>query len=81
MEAEATDGGRRSSGIVEPERVAVTPGAAGMRLVHDRVEGMRVEALTSDHQRIMEIVTGAGGPVMAKDATRATPAPRPAQSG
>lgn len=63
--AEATDGGRRPSGIVEP--VAVTPGAAGMRLVPDRVDGMGPEALTSVYRRIMEIVVGADGPVMAKD--------------
>ncbi|MCX4564713.1 hypothetical protein OHA02_52515 [Streptomyces phaeochromogenes] len=65
--AEATDGGRRPSGIVEPERVAAGPGAGGMRLVPDRVEGMGLEALTSEYQRIMEIVAGADGPVMAKD--------------
>lgn len=73
--AEATDGGRRSSGTVEPEPepepVAVTPGAAGMRLVPDRVDGMGAEALTSDYRRIMEIVTDAGTPVMAKDVARA----------
>ncbi|MEV6400837.1 hypothetical protein AB0M39_39700 [Streptomyces sp. NPDC051907] len=71
--AEATDGGRRSSDIVEPdpEPVAVTPGAAGMRLVPDRADGMGVEALTSDYRRIMEIVADAGGPVMAKDVARA----------
>ena len=73
--AEATDGGRRSSGIVEPEpepepepeRVVAGPGAGGMRLVPDRSEGMGVESLTSEYRRIMEIVTGADGPVMAKD--------------
>ncbi|MFF3421013.1 hypothetical protein ACFYW9_41230 [Streptomyces sp. NPDC002698] len=69
--AEATDGGRRPSGIVEPEPeprlVAVTPDAAGMRLVPDRVDGMGPEALTSDYRRIMEIVAAADGPVMAKD--------------
>lgn len=77
--AEATDGGRRPSGIVgpepepepEPEPVVVTPGAAGMRLVPDRVDGMGLEALTSDYRRIMEIVAGADGPVMAKDVARA----------
>jgi len=73
--AEATDGGRKSSGIVEPVPVpefgAVTPGAAGMRLVPDRVDGMGVEALTSDYRRIMEIVVDAGGSVMAKDVARA----------
>ena len=50
--AEATDGGRRSSGIVEPEPepepVVVGPGAGGMRLVPDRAEGMGIEALTPD---------------------------------
>ncbi|SEO74301.1 hypothetical protein [Actinacidiphila rubida] len=71
--AEATDGGRRPSGIVEPEpepepeRVVVTPGAAGMRLIPDREEGMGVEVLTPEYRRIMEIVTAAAGPVMAKD--------------
>lgn len=71
--AEATDGGRRSSGIVDPdpdpdpEPVAVTPGAAGMRLVPERVDGMGMEVLTSDYRRIMEIVADADGPVMAKD--------------
>ncbi|MEU3282861.1 hypothetical protein [Streptomyces antibioticus] len=77
--AEATDGGRRPSGIVEPEpepepepeRVAAGPGAGGMRLVPDRAEGMGLEALTSDYQRIMEIVAGADGPVMAKDVAMA----------
>ncbi|MER7835338.1 hypothetical protein ABTY98_05350 [Streptomyces sp. NPDC096040] len=70
---EATDGGRRPPGIVspepEPEPVAVTvgPGAGGMRVVPDRVEGMGLEALTSEYRRIMEIVAGADGPVMAKD--------------
>ena len=69
--AEATDGGRRSSGIVEPEpepeRVVAGPGAGGMRLVPDRSEGMGVESLTPEYRRIMEIVVGAEGPVMAKD--------------
>ncbi|WP_326608791.1 hypothetical protein [Streptomyces sp. NBC_01800] len=67
--AEATDGGRRPSGIVEPEAepVVVTPGAGGMRLVPDREEGMGVEALTPEYRRIMEIVAKASGPVMAKD--------------
>jgi hypothetical protein len=50
--AEATDGGRRPSGIVEPEpepeRVAAGPGAGGMRLVPDRVEGMGLASLTSE---------------------------------
>ncbi|MFJ2218383.1 hypothetical protein ACIOJ8_40030, partial [Streptomyces sp. NPDC087864] len=75
--AEATDGGRRPSGIVEPEpepepeRVAAGPGAGGMRLVPDRVEGMGLEALTSEYQRIMEIVAGTDGPVMAKDVAMA----------
>jgi hypothetical protein len=70
---EATDGGRRPPGIVspepEPEPVAVTvgPGAGGMRVVPDRVEGMGLQALTSEYRRIMEIVAGADGPVMAKD--------------
>jgi hypothetical protein len=69
--SEATDGGRRPPGIVspEPEPVAVTvgPGAGGMRVVPDRVEGMGPEALTSEYRRIMEIVAGADGPVMARD--------------
>jgi hypothetical protein len=69
--AEATDGGRSPSGIVEPEPepepVVLTPGAAGMRLVPDRVDGMGLEVLTSDYRRIVEIVTDAGGPMMAKD--------------
>ncbi|MDQ1032793.1 hypothetical protein QF035_010375 [Streptomyces umbrinus] len=43
--AEATDGGRRPSGIVEPERVAAGPGAGGMRLVPDRVEGMGLASI------------------------------------
>ncbi|MGC9535598.1 hypothetical protein [Streptomyces sp. UG1] len=73
--AEATDGGRRQSRILEPEpepepepeRVVVGPGAGGMRLVPDRAEGMGVEVLTPEYRRIVEIVAGAGGPVMAKD--------------
>ncbi|GAA2424925.1 hypothetical protein [Streptomyces glaucus] len=69
--AETTDGGRRPSGIVDPERVAAGPGAGGMRLVPDRVEGMGLEALTSEYQRIMEIVAEADGPVMAKDVAMA----------
>ncbi|MFJ7998417.1 hypothetical protein ACIQ7D_14900 [Streptomyces sp. NPDC096310] len=69
---EATDGGRRPPGVLspepEPELVAVTvgPGAGGMRVVPDRVEGMGLEALTSEYRRIMEIVAGADDPVMAK---------------
>lgn len=73
--AEATKGGRSPSGIVEPEPepepVVLTPGAAGIRLVPDRVDGMGLEVLTSDYRRIVEIVTDAGGPVMAKDVARA----------
>ncbi|MBT2394370.1 hypothetical protein J7E87_34470 [Streptomyces sp. ISL-1] len=73
--AEATDGGRRPSGIVspepepepEPERVVAGPGAGGIRLVPDRAEGMGVEVLPPEYGRIMEIVAGAGGPVMARD--------------
>ncbi|MBW8802114.1 MAG: hypothetical protein JF597_53950 [Streptomyces sp.] len=38
-----------------------------MRVVPDRVEGMGLQALTSEYRRIMEIVAGADGPVMAKD--------------
>ncbi|WP_415954419.1 hypothetical protein [Streptomyces sp. KLOTTS4A1] len=72
--AEATDSGRSASGIVEPEPepepVVVTPGAAGMRLVPDRADGMGLEALTSDYRRIVEIVADADGPVMAKDVAR-----------
>ena len=47
------------------------PGAGGMRLVPDRAEGMGMEALTPEYRRIMEIVAGADGPVMAKDVARA----------
>ncbi|MEV7479703.1 hypothetical protein [Streptomyces halstedii] len=73
--AEATGGGRRPPGIVspepepEPEPAAVTvgPGAGGMRVVPDRVEGIGLEVLTWEYRRIMEIVAGADGPVMAKD--------------
>ncbi|MDQ1023001.1 hypothetical protein QF035_010071 [Streptomyces umbrinus] len=71
--SEATVGGRRPPGIVspepEPEPVAVTvgPGAGGMRVVPDRVEGMGLQALTSEYRRIMEIVAGADGPVMARN--------------
>ncbi|MER7179763.1 hypothetical protein ABT404_09805 [Streptomyces hyaluromycini] len=71
--AEATDGGRQSSRIVEPEpeeelgKVVVGPGAGGMRLVPDRTEGMGAEVLTPEYQRIMAIVAGASEPVMAKD--------------
>jgi hypothetical protein len=67
--AEATDGGRRPSGIVEPEPepVVVTPRAGGMRLIPDRGEGMGTEVLTPEYRRIMEIVAKASGPVMAKD--------------
>src|SRR5689334_10043849 len=72
--AETTDGGRRPSGIVSPEPgpgpepVAVTmvPGAGGMRVVPDRVEGMGLQALTSEYRRIMEIVAGSDGPMTAK---------------
>ncbi|MET7779700.1 MULTISPECIES: hypothetical protein [Streptomyces] len=42
-----------------------------MRLVPDRVAGMGLEFLTSEYRRIMEIATGADGPVMAKDVARA----------
>ncbi|MEU8888100.1 hypothetical protein [Streptomyces sp. NPDC048442] len=35
------------------------------------VEVARLEELTSEYRRIMEIVTGADGPVMAKDVARA----------
>ncbi|OEJ36534.1 hypothetical protein [Streptomyces agglomeratus] len=75
--AEATDGGRRSSGIVEPEPepepepVVVVPGTGGMRLVPDRAEGRGIEALTPDYRQIMKIVADADGPVMAKDVARA----------
>ncbi|MGW7579511.1 hypothetical protein [Streptomyces sp. NPDC054765] len=71
--AEATDGGRRPPGIVSPEPepelavVTVGPGAGGMRVVPDRVEGMGLEVLTLEYRRIMEVVAGADGPVMAKD--------------
>ncbi|MFD2683737.1 hypothetical protein ACFS5L_02455 [Streptomyces phyllanthi] len=65
--AEATDGGRQPSGIIEPEPVVAGPGAGGMRLVPDRVEGMGVEVLTPEYRRIMEIVVSSDGPVMAKD--------------
>jgi hypothetical protein len=69
--AEATDGGRQPSGIIEPEPepepVVAGPGAGGMRLVPDRAEGMGVEVLTPEYRRIMEIVASSGGPVMAKD--------------
>lgn len=70
--AEETDAGRASSIVKpEPERVVAGPGAGGMRLVPDRAEGVGLESLTSDYRRIMEIVTGADGPVMAKDVARA----------
>ncbi|MEU3394275.1 hypothetical protein [Streptomyces albidoflavus] len=49
----------------------MTPGAAGMRLVPERVDGMGMEVLTSDYRRIKEIVADADGPVMAKDVARA----------
>ncbi|MGW3499107.1 hypothetical protein [Streptomyces sp. NPDC001020] len=69
--AEATDGGRRPSGIVEPEPEpkpgVATPGAGGMRLIPDREKGMGVEVLTPEYRRIMEIVANTSGPVMAKD--------------
>ena len=67
--AEATDGGRRPSGIMEPEPepAVVTPGAGGMRLIPDREEGMGAKVLTPEYRRIMEIVAKASGPVMAKD--------------
>ncbi|MFF0088309.1 hypothetical protein ACFYR1_53435, partial [Streptomyces canus] len=51
----------------EPTVVTVGPGAGGMRVVPDRVEGMGLEVLTSEYRRIMEIVAGVDGPVMAKD--------------
>ncbi|WP_234354704.1 hypothetical protein [Streptomyces sp. NRRL WC-3618] len=76
--SEATDGGRRPSGIVEPEPVVVGPEpvvvgpcAGGMRLVPDCAEGMGTEALTPDYRQIMKIVADADGPVMAKDVARA----------
>ncbi|MFE7834964.1 hypothetical protein ACFU53_02475 [Streptomyces sp. NPDC057474] len=59
--AEATDGGRLPSGIIEPERVLAGPGADGMRLVPDRVEGVGVEVPTPEYRRIMEIVAGSDG--------------------
>ncbi|MER6075763.1 hypothetical protein ABT187_44810 [Streptomyces sp. NPDC001817] len=69
--AEATDGGRLPSGTIEPEPepepVVAGPGAGGMRLVPDRIEGMGVEVLTPEYRRIMEIVAGSDGPVMARD--------------
>ncbi|WP_406378493.1 hypothetical protein [Streptomyces sp. NBC_01618] len=71
--AEETDGGRRRSGIVEPEpepepeRVVAAPGAGGMLVVPHRVEGRGLVVLTPEYRRIMEIVTDAAGPVMAKD--------------
>ncbi|MFD3308239.1 hypothetical protein [Streptomyces sp. NPDC058694] len=49
--------------------MVLTTGAAGMRLVPDRVDGMGLEVLTSDYRRTMEIVTDAGGPVTAKACT------------
>jgi predicted transcriptional regulator of viral defense system len=42
-----------------------------MRLVPDRVEEMGLASLTSEYQRIMEIVAGADGLVMAKDVAMA----------
>ncbi|UQA91137.1 hypothetical protein [Streptomyces halobius] len=71
--AEATDGGRHPVGIVEPEpkRVVAGPGAGGMRLVPDRTEGTGLEMLPPEYRRIMEIVAGAAGPVMAKDVATA----------
>ncbi|MGW2893013.1 hypothetical protein ACWDDN_48575 [Streptomyces griseoruber] len=65
--AEATDGGRQPSGIIEPEPVVAGPGAGGMRLVPDRVEGMGVEVLTPEYRWIMESVASSDGPVMARD--------------
>ena len=47
--------------------MTVGPGAGGMRVVPDRVEGMGLQALTSEYRRIMEVVAGAEGPVTAKD--------------
>ncbi|MFJ9246860.1 hypothetical protein [Streptomyces sp. NPDC101776] len=52
---------------LEAAEVVIGPGAGGMRLVPDRTEGMGAEVLTPEYQRIMAIVAGAGGPVMAKD--------------
>jgi hypothetical protein len=73
--AEATDGGQHPAGIVEPEpepdRVVAGPGSGGMRLVPDRTEGTGLEVLTPEYRRIMEIVAGASGPVMAKDVATA----------
>jgi hypothetical protein len=43
-------------GLVVAVEDALGPGAGGMRLVPDRVEGMGVEVLTPEHRRIMEIV-------------------------
>ncbi|WP_320783538.1 hypothetical protein [Streptomyces sp. CRN 30] len=73
--SEATDGGRRSSGTVEPEpepeRAAAGPGAGGMRLVPDRVEGMGLGGpalgVPADHGDRGR----SGRPVMAKDVTMA----------
>lgn len=47
--------------------VVAGSGAGGMRLVPDRVGGMEVEAPAPEQRRIMEIVAGPDGPVMAKD--------------
>jgi hypothetical protein len=38
-----------------------------MLLVPHRADGMGVEALPEDYRKIMEIVAGGSGPVMAKD--------------
>jgi Fe2+ or Zn2+ uptake regulation protein len=38
-----------------------------MRVVPGRVKGMGLEALTPEYRRIMEIVAGADGPVMARN--------------
>lgn len=57
------DGDRRAScrrSRSQPAAVTVGPGAGGMRVVPDRVEGMGLQALASEYRRIMEIVVGGG---------------------
>jgi hypothetical protein len=42
---------RLTADVAEPERVVTGPGAGGMRLVPDRVEGVGLAALTSEYRR------------------------------
>ena len=72
--AEATDGGRVHqaswSRSRSRSRCRGGPGAGGMRLVPDRLTGWGWRSWPRSYRRVVEIVTDAGGPMMAKDVAR-----------